>query len=715
MAPRSTNRARNRVMPAGRPRRRRQPVPGSRRPRPACRSGPQGMPGSRAHRRSAGQRVPAEVPRAVTQLLLDPEEPVVLRDSLRARRGAGLDLARAHRHDEVGDGRVLGLAGAVADHRGPACPARHLDRSHRLGDGPDLVELDQGRVHRLLLDGAGDDRRVGHDDVVADELDPAADAGGKLRPAGPVVLGEAVLERDDRVLRDPLLPEIDHLAGVEGPALALQEVPAGHALDAGPLDEDRARGRVQRDRDILARPVAGLFDRAEDHLDRRLVRRERRGEAAFVALPDREAAIVEDRPEGVEDLRTGPERLREGRPSDRRDHELLEVRGVHGVLAAVEDVKERDGQDPRTGTAEVPVERQVVRSGGGVRTGEADAERGIGPEVALVRRAVEVDQRGVDAGLVGCVGTEQGRRDRLADVGDGFQDALAPEALLVAVAKLDGLVDARGGAGRHAGPADRAVGEDHVDLDRRVAPGVEDLACLDELDLGVHDALPAAPAGSRSGMIAMPGSVRPSSSSSDAPPPVLMWVILEARPCWVTAATESPPPTTTVAPCSAISARRLAMAFVPVEKAGISKTPSGPFQKIVRAPSRADAIIASDAGPTSTMCQLAGSFSVERVLYSEPWVTSFAITTSTGRISFTPASSAAAMIRFASSIRSGSARLLPTDVACARRNVLAIPPPTIRMSTFPRRWTSTFILSETFAPPMIAAYGRSGSSTRRER
>jgi hypothetical protein len=72
------------------------------------------------------------------------------------------------------------------------------------------------------------------------------------------------------------------------------------------------------------------------------------------------------------------------------------------------------------------------------------------------------------------------------------------------------------------------------------------------------------------------------------------------------------------------------------------------------------------------MCQEAGSFSTESVLYSVPRVTSLATTTSTGRTIWTPAFWAAAMIAFASSTRSGSAKLLPTDFPCASRKVFAI-------------------------------------------
>src|SRR5580704_4734043 len=51
--------------------------------------------------------------RRFAQVLLDPEQLVVLGHAVRTGRRAGLDLSRVHRHDQVGDGRVLGLAGAV--------------------------------------------------------------------------------------------------------------------------------------------------------------------------------------------------------------------------------------------------------------------------------------------------------------------------------------------------------------------------------------------------------------------------------------------------------------------------------------------------------------------------------------------------------------------------------------------------------------------------
>ena len=106
----------------------------------------------------------------LAQLLLDPEEAVVLRDAVRARRRAGLDLSRAGAHGQVGDRRVLGLARAVGDHGRVAGVARDLHRLQRLGESADLVHLDQDRVPDAEVDPAAEPLRVGDEQVVAYQL-----------------------------------------------------------------------------------------------------------------------------------------------------------------------------------------------------------------------------------------------------------------------------------------------------------------------------------------------------------------------------------------------------------------------------------------------------------------------------------------------------------------------------------------------------------------
>src|SRR5262249_43681524 len=80
-----------------------------------------------------------------------------------------------------------------------------------------------------------------------------------------------------------------------------------------------------------------------------------------------------------------------------------------------------------------------------------------------------------------------------------------------------------------------------------------------------------------------PGSLAPPRNSSEAPPPVEICEILPRTPDWWTPATDSPPPTIDVAPAVVAAATALAISSVPLAKAGISKTPIGPFQIIILA------------------------------------------------------------------------------------------------------------------------------------
>ena len=112
---------------------------------------------------------------------LDLDEPVVFCDPLAASRSAGFQLAAAGADGQVGDERVFGLAGAMGDELPVPGPAAYGHRRQRLGDGADLVELDQRRVRDAPLDGAGDDGRVGAEVVVTDQFQPRRPGGWSAR------------------------------------------------------------------------------------------------------------------------------------------------------------------------------------------------------------------------------------------------------------------------------------------------------------------------------------------------------------------------------------------------------------------------------------------------------------------------------------------------------------------------------------------------------
>ncbi len=130
------------------------------------------------------------------------------------------------------------------------------------------------------------------------------------------------------------------------------------------------------------------------------------------------------------------------------------------------------------GAAQVGIEGQAGRLGGGAGDGQRAAQDGVGAKVALVGGAVGGDHGLVAAALVGGVHAHQELGQLVVDVVDGLGDALAHVAVLVAVAQLNGLELAGGGAGGDNGAAKGAVLQKDLDLDGGVAAGVKDLATV---------------------------------------------------------------------------------------------------------------------------------------------------------------------------------------------------------------------------------------------
>ena len=363
-----------------------------------------------------------------------------------------------------------------------AKPARcaMLDRVEGLGQRADLVDLDQQRAGGLLVDTALQPGDVGDEQVVADDLDLVADLAHQRAPAGPVVLGQRVLDGDDREVVDPLGVDVGHLVG--GQAAALEGVAA--------VGEELGAGHVEGQGDVGAQLEAGGLDGGGDQLERRDVGRQVRREAALVAQSGGQALLLQHALERVVDAGTHLEGLAEGRRTDRSDHELLHVDVGVGVRAAVDDVHHRHRQHVGVRATDVAVERQIRRAGRRVRDGERDAEDRVGADLGLVVGAVQVEHRLVDQPLLAGVVAQQLRAELVEHAEDGLGHALAAVAGLVPVTQLDGLEGAGGGARRHCRATLRAVVQDDLDLYRGIAAGVEDLAGTDELNT-CHVELPS--------------------------------------------------------------------------------------------------------------------------------------------------------------------------------------------------------------------------------
>ena len=240
--------------------------------------------------------------------------------------------------------------------------------------------------------------------------------------------------------------------------------------------------------DVAACLVAGLADRGHDELERGVRRRQVRRKAALVADIGVVAGLLQFAAQGVEDFRAAAQRLGEGRRPHRHDHEFLEIDRIVGMHAAIDDVHHRHRQRPRRGAADITIERHVEGFGGRLGAGQRDAENGVGPEPALVRRAVEIDHDLVDLDLLLDRPVAQRLEDFAVDGFDRLLHALAEIARLVAVAQFDRLMRAGGGAGGHRGAADRAVLQHHIDLDGGIAAAIENFAA-DDVDDGGHESL----------------------------------------------------------------------------------------------------------------------------------------------------------------------------------------------------------------------------------
>ena len=219
-------------------------------------------------------------------------------------------------------------------------------------------------------------------------------------PAVPVVLGVAVLERDDREAVGEAALEAGHLGRRElAPLEAVAAV--GEELARG---RDRARSRRGRD-GPRARPPRGSPrspPRSTRGPARSRPRRRRRsrGRARRAASSARGTISAAD-----------PQRLGERCPrpagttmNSCRSIELSACTpplitfsiGTGSVVALV--------------AAEVAEERHACVGGGGLRGRERDAEDRVRAEPALVRRPVELDQRAVERLLVGRVAARGPRR-----------------------------------------------------------------------------------------------------------------------------------------------------------------------------------------------------------------------------------------------------------------------------------------------------------------
>lgn len=339
----------------------------------------------------------------------------------------------------------------MGDHDTPAVGVGVLGGLDGLGEGTDLVDLEEKGVARLELDGLLDAEGVGDSQVITDNLE----VGGlvEVAPGLPVVLSEGVLNGDNGVLGSQLLVQVGELLVGEplgGVTLGVLEVEVVLLL----LDlVELAGGNVHGNGHLAS--VAGLLDGIGDQVQSLLSGLNIGSNTTLVTDVTSGLAVLL-LGKGLEllvDLRALAESLREGGSRAivgnalvngvtfdrvaitaiddnllRDNHELLEGQTATGVGATVQDVLEGNGEDVgllgARKVGDVSVERDTLLGGSSLGNSQGDTEDGVGTKVTLVGGAVELVEELVDLGLVLDIEVllDESGANGLVDVLHGLED-----------------------------------------------------------------------------------------------------------------------------------------------------------------------------------------------------------------------------------------------------------------------------------------------------
>jgi len=290
-----------------------------------------------------------------SQGLFDAQQFVPLHRAFGARNRADFKLSGISCDSQVDDGRVFCLARARRDHGQVAGVLGLLNRVQSLGDGADLVHLDEHGVGDLLIDAALDAFRVGGKHVVANQLHLAAQLIGKRLPARPIVFGHAIFDGDDRVLPHPFRQQFRELLAIAFPALDRETILSVLVEMAG--------GDVERDGYIFSRSVPGFLDAFDQQVEALDIAIERRPEAAFVGDGYRFAMRTENRFGPVINVGHHLDSLAVGARAHRDHQEILDIDAHVGMHPAADDLHLWHRQSLGVGAAEIAIERHAAGIG----------------------------------------------------------------------------------------------------------------------------------------------------------------------------------------------------------------------------------------------------------------------------------------------------------------------------------------------------------------
>jgi hypothetical protein len=145
--------------------------------------------------RQLGRRLgidgPASVLGAVSKLLFNFKQQVILCGSFSTARRPSLDLSDAGCHAEISNCGIVGLAGTRGHDRGIVMCVGEFYAPQGLGHGANLVQVDKNGICDAFGNASLEDFRIRYKNIVANQLNPVAKALRERLPPWPIVLSKA--------------------------------------------------------------------------------------------------------------------------------------------------------------------------------------------------------------------------------------------------------------------------------------------------------------------------------------------------------------------------------------------------------------------------------------------------------------------------------------------------------------------------------------------
>ena len=318
---------------------------------------------------------------------------------------------------------------------------------------------------------------VGHNEIVADQLDPLQRLMG-LNKSIPIVLRQQILNEQDGVLPNQLSSVVNQL---------LSRDPAG-AIEIGVCVSvvHFAGGAIQ---------AVGHFIRAAALLHR--LSHQLQDNIGVIAGscpavgPAQEGLFAAQIPadhlfQVLIDLHRQFHSLlhRVGLPGGQ--HKFVKGLSQLGIASAVNHIEGRQGDVGQRSAPKIAVHRHLVGSSRSAQAGNGDAVNGVAAQSLFVLRSVQFQHTLVNCPLIGCIHSKQCRSNDRFHCIYGLVDTQAVKLVYIIVPEDKCLMGSYRGSGGRGAPAHAPVLRKHVYLQHGSRFAVQYLTGGNFLNYGIH-------------------------------------------------------------------------------------------------------------------------------------------------------------------------------------------------------------------------------------